>query len=328
MFTDPGYQESMEARQTPFGVGGGGAVVGGGYGGGGNIGGASLFSSIMKIAQNPQVRRAAAAEAARVAPRATKAAAAAARAAKKAAAAAKKKGSKLKKKTGSKVKGVKKQGKPESRSVAAYLPSFRGTTASPSRLDALKSIVGNKLRAIQKKIKDPVARRKAMIKVIRNVGKSGAAFGIGYGATTLVDHLRSGGKSVNAQKLNDVAKNAGYNLMEDALTGKEITPKRVGNAIKKEIGKTGSKQSAALGIQQLQRLLLSKLRSRDKHQTSRGRRHRIILNRGGGGRRKPKRKTKKKKKKTVARKRRKPKRKPKSFGRGWKRRTLPVDLFE
>ena len=286
MFTSPNYQERAEA----------GGVAATGIRGPVAVGGRFGLSSLFRLAKNPQVQRAAYQTAARAYPRTTKALGAAARTAKTASRAAKKTAGrvgKAAKKAAKKARPKKKQ-RPGVTGTALVPRTFTGTSARTPAMNRVMQAARKRLGNIQKNIKDPKKRRAAMMTAIKEVGKGGLAFGTTAAIAAAVDAVSSG-KTVTAQDMKDITQKAGYHVMQDALKGKKMNAARMNEIVASETRKQMSskpsgpvsqrRQLAALGLQQLEKILLKRYRDFGRKTTSSGRQHRIILNRGGGGKR-------------------------------------------
>ncbi len=189
----------------------------------------------------------------------------------------------------------------------SLLSSARGTAARTSQA-RIGQAIRNKLRAIQARVKDPVERRKLMTKAIKYAGRGAISLGLTTGTGFLIEHLVNGGE-LNSQDVKDVTRNAGYAVMQDALSGKKVSPAKVRMTVLSETRKTlankrararkgaalagprrASKKGKTLSMKQLEKLFENRVRNYNRKTTSRGNVHRIVA-RGG----------KKKKKKTFPR---------------------------
>ncbi len=296
MFTSPGYQAGRDVV-----AGGGPVAVGGRFG----------LGSLLRLARNPAVRRGAYRYAQQTYPRATRAAAAAARGA---ATAGRKVGravGRVKSKAGAVGKRLRRK-KKTSTSTALVPRTFTGTSARTPMMNRVTQAARRKLRQIHKNIRDPKKRKAAMLAAIREVGKGGVTFGTTAGIAAAVDAI-SNGKSVSAQDMRDITQNAGVAVMQDALKGKKMTASRMSELVQKEARKqiqakpsqnvSTRRQLAALGLQQLEKILLKRYSDFGRKMSGSGRQHRIITQRGGGGkrRRRPKKRKGRKGRRRVTR---------------------------
>ncbi len=287
MFTSPGYQAGRDVV-----AGGGPVAVGGRFG----------LGSLLRLARNPAVRRGAYRYAQQTYPRATRAAAAAARGA---ATAGRKVGravGRVKSRAGAVGKRLRGKKKKTSTSTALVPRTFTGTSARTPMMNRVTQAARRKLRQIHKNIRDPKKRKAAMLAAIREVGKGGVTFGTTAGIAAAVDAI-SNGKSVSAQDMKDITQNAGVAVMQDALKGKKMTASRMSELVQKEARKqiqakpsqnvSTRRQLAALGLQQLEKILLKRYSDFGRKMSGSGRQHRIITQRGGGGKKKKRPKKKK-----------------------------------
>ncbi len=297
MFTSPGYQAGRDVV-----AGGGPVAVGGRFG----------LGSLLRLARNPAVRRGAYRYAQQTYPRATRAAAAAARGA---ATAGRKVGravGRVKSRAGAVGKRLRGKKKKTSTSTALVPRTFTGTSARTPMMNRVTQAARRKLRQIHKNIRDPKKRKAAMLAAIREVGKGGVTFGTTAGIAAAVDAI-SNGKSVSAQDMRDITQNAGVAVMQDALKGKKMTASRMSELVQKEARKqiqakpsqnvSTRRQLAALGLQQLEKILLKRYSDFGRKMSGSGRQHRIITQRGGGGkrRRRPKKRKGRKGRRRVTR---------------------------
>ncbi len=297
MFTSPGYQAGRDVV-----AGGGPVAVGGRFG----------LGSLLRLARNPAVRRGAYRYAQQTYPRATRAAAAAARGA---ATAGRKVGravGRVKSRAGAVGKRLRGKKKKTSTSTALVPRTFTGTSARTPMMNRVTQAARRKLRQIHKNIRDPKKRKAAMLAAIREVGKGGVTFGTTAGIAAAVDAI-SNGKSVSAQDMKDITQNAGVAVMQDALKGKKMTASRMSELVQKEARKqiqakpsqnvSTRRQLAALGLQQLEKILLKRYSDFGRKMSGSGRQHRIITQRGGGGkrRRRPKKRKGRKGRRRVTR---------------------------
>ncbi len=179
----------------------------------------------------------------------------------------------------------------------SLLSSARGTAARTSQA-RIGQAIRNKLRAIQARVKDPVERRKLMTKAIKYAGRGAISLGLTTGTGFLIEHLVNGGE-LNSQDVKDVTRNAGYAVMQDALSGKKVSPAKVRMTVLSETRKTlankrararkgaalagprrASKKGKTLSMKQLEKLFENRVRNYNRKTTSRGNVHRIVA-RGG-----------------------------------------------
>ena len=225
------------------------------------------------------------------------------------------------------------------RSVVPWkpLPSIRGANALKKA--GLRQKLKGKARMLKTHFTDPRKRRKMIVTAMKGLGKTAlvGAAGLGF---DYVAHRLAGGRPMSAQEIRDISRQAGVNMMQDAMQGKKLTTKSVRDnvvaaaanrmASSPKKGVSARRQVAAKHMVALRKELIRRHRERMKrrHQTSSGQRHRIIPQGqwGSGGR---KRRAKKRKKGRATKKGKKRTRKT-GKGRRKKKRGLVQlrDLFD